>query len=112
MESKKGYSTKKGWERTHAEKAGEELLFCLTNTQASCDLQTQLRENKVGLILSAGIGVCLCWCVGGVEGLRIGCSTALASLRAATGSGGRLSGVFLHQLSPFAFVLPSPGCSQ
>lgn len=28
----------KGRERTHAEKAEEELLFCLTSTRASCDL--------------------------------------------------------------------------
>lgn len=46
--------TGEGKERSHAEKDEKELLFCLTSTQASCDLQIQLRGNKVCLILSDG----------------------------------------------------------
>lgn len=73
-----------GKERTHAEKDEKELLFCLTSTQASCDLQIQLRENKVCLILSVGVGVCLCVC--SVKGIKISLITALGSLCAATGT--------------------------
>lgn len=49
VESKKRVNEEhgQGRERTHAEKDEQELLFCLTSTQASCDLQIQLREIKV-----------------------------------------------------------------
>lgn len=53
-----GYDTVRGRERTHAKKDEEELLFCLTSTQASCDLQNAA-EGKQSLSHIK----CWCWCV-------------------------------------------------
>lgn len=75
----KDVESKKGRERAHAEKDEEELLFCLTSTQASRDLQ----NTAEGKTKSVPYQVLVCVC--GVKGIRMSLITALGSLHAATG---------------------------